>query len=502
MRLRTALVTAMALAGGGAAFAQVTGPSSSTSPYIVPSASLPPGAVRTVSILSAGDAVGGYRLVGVPDGLGAWTEDDGTVTLLMNHELPPTEGIVRAHGSAGSFVSRYSIDPLTLAVLSGRDHSTSPADVHTFDKTALRWNAGTTAWERFCSADLAAQSAFHFGAYGTARRIFLDGEETRPTATPDFGRAFAHVASGPGRNESWELPSLGRVSWENAVANPYPQIKTIVMGMDDGDVDTTGLAAAPSEVYMYVGTKKKDGSDIEKAGLTGGVLYGIQVSVDGVAVGGESDDFALGTTSFVGSGRFAAVPLGDVTARSGIQLQADAKAAGSTRFQRTEDGSWDPRPGYQNDYYFVTTASPTTNSRLWRLRFDDITNPEFGGTIEVLLNGTEGHRMFDNITVDPLGRIILLEDVGNNARLGRVWMYDTTNRNFVEIAIHDASRFAVGGASFLTQDEETSGVIQAFDLLGAGWYLLDDQAHYAFGDPEIVEGGQLLALYVDPALGR
>jgi len=45
-------------------------------------------------------------------------------------------------------------------------------------------------------------------------------------------------------------------------------------------------------------------------------------------------------------------------------------------------------------------------------------------------------------------------------------------------------------------------VIQAFDLIGPGWYLLDDQAHYAFGDPEIVEGGLLLVLYLDPALGR
>jgi len=81
-------------------------------------------------------------------------------------------------------------------------------------------------------------------------------------------------------------------------------------------------------------------------------------------------------------------------------------------------------------------------------------------------------------------------------------MYDTTNENFVEITIHEPSRFATGGSAFLTQDEETSGVIQAFDLIGPGWYLLDDQAHYAFGDPEIVEGGLLLVLYLDPALGR
>jgi len=460
------------------------------------------GAVQTVSILSAGDSVGGYRLVGAPDGLGAWS-DDGVMTLLMNHELSRGEGVVRARGSRGSFVSRYTIDSASLAVLAGRDHNTSPADVYTFDKAALAWHAGADAWERLCSADLAPQSAFHFGAFGTAKRIFLDGEETRPSFNADYGRAYAHVATGPDSNQTWELPALGRLSFENLLANPYPQMKTIVMGMDDGDFGTSATTGSPSELYMYVGTKKrKEGNDIEKAGLTGGTLYGLQVLVEGVPVGGESNSFALGSASFVGSGRFVPVALGDATAKTGIDLQNEAKAAAITRFQRTEDGAWDPRPGFQDAYYFVTTATPTTNSRLWRLRFDDITNPELGGTIEVLLNGTEGHRMLDNIAVDPLGRIIALEDVGNNARLGRVWMYDTTNENFVEIAIHDPSRFATGGSAFLTQDEETSGVIQAFDLIGPGWYLLDDQAHYAFGDPEIVEGGQLLALYVDPALGR
>jgi len=47
----------------------------------------------------------------------------------------------------------------------------------------------------------------------------------------------------------------------------------------------------------------------------------------------------------------------------------------------------------------------------------------------------------------------------------------------------------------LTQDEESSGVIDASAILGEGWYLLDQQAHYAT-DAELVEGGQLLALHI------
>jgi len=55
--------------------------------------------------------------------------------------------------------------------------------------------------------------------------------------------------------------------------------------------------------------------------------------------------------------------------------------------------------------------------------------------------------------------------------------------------------------SFLTQDEESSGIIDAAEVLGEGWFLLDVQVHKANPDVELVEGGQLLALFVDPGVG-
>ena len=53
-------------------------------------------------------------------------------------------------------------------------------------------------------------------------------------------------------------------------------------------------------------------------------------------------------------------------------------------------------------------------------------------------------------------------------------------------------------APLLTQDEESSGVIDISDILGNGWYLLDVQAHYNIGDTELVEGGQLLLMHIPP----
>jgi hypothetical protein len=92
--------------------------------------------------------------------------------------------------------------------------------------------------------------------------------------------------------------------------------------------------------------------------------------------------------------------------------------------------------------------------------------------------------------------------VGSDARLGKVWMYDLRNKNLAEVAAHDPRYFAVGGTNFRTTNEEASGVIDAFDQLGEGWYLINVQAHFTEPDPELVEGGQLLALYIDPNLGR
>ena len=256
-------------------------------------------------------------------------------------------------------------------------------------------------------------------------------------------------------------------------------------------------------------TKQKDGHPIEQAGLTNGKLYGIKVlRPNKTLITGEDNVYGLGdsTLGFQHSARFVLQemgPKGDVSAFSGAQLDAEALAENVFRLQRVEDGAWDPRKSHTNDYYFVTTASFTDNSRLWRLRFDDVENPENGGKIEILLKGSEGQKMFDNIAVDNHGRIVLLEDVGNNAHVGKVWLYGIGSGNLVQIAEHNRSFFdpnATDKSRFLTQDEEASGVIDAEQIIGQGWFLLDVQNHKISTDAELVEGGQLLALYIDPAL--
>ena len=71
------------------------------SPYVV---SVDP-SVSTVSLLTVGDqtvaTARGWQMVGIPDGLGAFDNGDGTFTVLMNHELGATQGVVRDHGAIG-----------------------------------------------------------------------------------------------------------------------------------------------------------------------------------------------------------------------------------------------------------------------------------------------------------------------------------------------------------------------------------------------------------------
>jgi len=472
------------------------GPSTTTEPYLLPSIT----GAKTKSILTVGDSVDGYRMVGIPDGLGAFRSGHRELTLLMNHEITAAApGAVRAHGSSGAFVSRWTIDPETLRVLKGRDNTPSPSKVFTWDAASGKYVAGTTQWQRFCSADLPDEGAFYDSGLGTRDRIYMGGEEVTE------GRAWARPVTGPHAGEAWQLPRMGRMAFENAVASPFPQARTIVVLTDDSNL-STAATGFPSEVYVYVGRKTRHGHPVEQAGLTNGSLFGVTITVDGQPVTEESNVFGLGnaTTGYIGKGRFDLFDLGDVSALDAAGLEAASIAGGVARLQRCEDGAWDPREQRRNDFYFVTTASEANNCRLWRLRFDDIEDPERGGTIEILLRGDEGHKMLDNVTIDRLGRILMDEDPGNSARISKVWLYAIETREFIQVAAHNPKFFdgsTPNNPSFLTQDEESSGIIDAAEVLGEGWFLLDVQVHKANPDVELVEGGQLLALFVDPGVG-
>lgn len=448
-----------------------TGPSSSQSPYVIPT--LTDG--RMTSILTVGDAVGGYKMAGIPDGMGAYDNNDGTFTLLMNHELGNGSGTVRAHGSTGTFVSRWVIRKSDLTVLNGSDLMQR---VNLWDKVAGRYvtyysSAPSTAAAlgRFCSADLPAVSAFYNSktGKGTTARIFMNGEETGAN-----GRPFGHIASGVNAGSTYELPYLGKASWENYLARPMESDTTVVIGLDD---------ATPGQLYVYVGTKTTTGTEIDMAGLSGGKLYGIAVA--GLLAETNGSVPAAGTA-------FSLAELGNVRDSTGAAIEAKSTAMGVTQFLRPEDGCWDPT----NDsiFYFATTNSFSAPSRLWKLHFSNPGNILAGGAITAVMDGTEGQRMMDNLTVDHWGHSLLVEDVGGNAHIGRILQYDIKTDAMKVVAAHDTARFLSGGSKYLTQDEEATGIFDVQEILGPGMFLVAVQAHYSIAG-ELVEGGQLLAYF-------
>ncbi|MBU6327343.1 MAG: hypothetical protein KGQ89_06935 [Verrucomicrobia bacterium] len=510
----------VAVTAANTAHGQFQGPSTGSTPYLLPTL---PG-YQTTSVLTVDNTganpddlvpkVGGgtYGMNGIPDGLGAFDNGDGTFTLLMNHELGNTVGIIRAHGAKGSYVSKWVINKNTLAVVNGED----------LIKQAYGWNnalqasdtaPGTFAFNRFCSADLPQVSAYYNATTGkgTQERIFMHGEEGSAT-----GWQNATVVTGPDAGKSYILGKFnlstngsgltGVGAWENALANPFPQDKTIVLGLNDG-----GTGIMSNALSFYEGTKTNSGSEVDKAGLTNGTLTHILVA-------GNPAEIVNSTTRAT-----------NITNGTAFSLSATS----STTFSRPEDGQWNPKNLSQ--FFFVTTdrldlvsddlGTDIGQTRLWRLTFTDITNPSLGGTIDLLLDGAivggEKTNMFDNMTVnEKSGHIILQEDVGGAAHNGKVWDYDpatftgVTNSGVLKkILKHDVARFGDRVNPVTTpvtapfnNDEEASGVIDITSIMAGGalhignpreaWYISVDQAHYTTGiTAEQVQGGQLFTLH-------
>ena len=469
------------------------GPSTAQTPYLI---GLEPN-ISFTSILSTGDQMGsGTIFGGIPDGIGAHDNGDGTVTLFVNHEFGDTSGTTRAHGATGAYIDQITVNKATLAVTDGHD---AIQNVYLWNTTTDSYDlTPNVAFTRFCSGDLAQPSAFYNSATGNGSQelIYLTGEEGGQ------GRSIALFGSGAEAGNAYELAWMGNFPSENTLANPNTGDVTLLAAQQDG-----GTTGADSHVFFYIGQKASTGTELEKAGLTDGTLYVLKAN-------GVVDEQSSTTASAYTT--FSLQSLGDASTLDATSTNANAEAAGGTSFLRPEDGAWDPNnPGR---YYFVTTNNVTSPSRLYALDFADVAHPELGGTITMLLDGSEGtgpegvHRMFDNITVDAAtGHVILQEDPGNNARVAQIWDYNPATDKLTDIAQHDPARFKTPTAPF-TQDEESSGVVDVTSIFGdqhTHAYLLDVQAHYpAATDPNlagvastVVEGGQLLMMKVaDPVL--
>ena len=497
----------------------IQGPSSSQSSYLTPTS---PGWSAT-SLLTVGDGIGGYLMAGIPDGLGAYSNGDGTMTVLANHEIGATQattpvllGTARAHGAAGGFVSKWVINTSTWQVVSGSDFVTSRLNQMMWNGTTWAAPATAYAYLRPCSADLPKLSAFWDASTSTGYDglIFLNGEETGAE-----GKAFAFIATGAAGEvgKAYELPHHGKYSYENLLARSnYGStpgaanlLQTVVVGTDD---------TTPGELYVYIGTKTNTGNAVQKAGLTNGQLYGVKVNA---GVTGYTGAVTLENASGI-NGTFALAPIftnGTIAAKTGAEFQTASLAAGVTQFARPEDAHWVD----ENSLIFATTGatvnSISVTSKIYQLDFDSSMSDGIlttGGSIKVVIDsknilGLDGAaaRSFDNLTIGDDNKLYIQEDPGSNAYVAKHWIVDHTlstqalrEASAVQIFESDRTRFTTGAVNFQTIDEEHSGIIDITSIVndgivGSQWFLVATQNHTAATGANaatLVEGGQFIAL--------
>lgn len=407
-------------------------------------------------------------------------------------------------------MARLEIDPGTLAVTSGSDlidpgvtFYDYPTGTYVTSGTRFADNALQDAtFGRWCSSTLSDPGLFWSDSkkVGYAGQIYFGNEEDG-----DNCRSFGVTTDGTAQ----ALPRLGLFQWENTIPAPNKSGTTLVMGQEDGP------AGPVSQLWAYVGTKQNSGNAFDRAGLTNGASFVID-AVD------EAISTDVQWRASVGTGVPARVDLAEVPWDQTGAAQNEQGLARGLSMNRIEDGFWDPnRP---NDFYFLTTEGGDTSTTfpytrdgggLWRLTLQNIEKPEKGGTLTLLLDGSEEigpdepkMNKPDNMAMDRYGNVLIQEDPGGNDHLARIVAYRVSDGRLGVVARFDEALFGSGATADpnrLTNDEESSGIIGTESILGTGTFLLDAQVHTAKNLPaetgantveEYVENGQLFLLRV------
>jgi hypothetical protein len=484
-------------------------------------------AVDIKTIATVGDAVTGTMLRGIPDGMGAYDNGRGGITLLSVHEVATNAAqsikTKSLTGPWGTSITKFTVSKTTKAVTKVEDfiqkinfynYTTGKYQDTPLGAAPVGATPGFFDWgiNRFCSATYAPAGTFIHNGVGYEGGLFFSGEESG-----EENRGFAFDEDGIG----YTLPRMGMYAFENIMPSLKPGANTVVIGSEDG-------SATDSQLYVYAGKKQSTGTAIEKAGLTNGDLHVMNIPTI------KSDNLFRTTV-----GKNKKVPVEFVKVdwnNSPTGFSKESREKG-TAMARVEDGHWDPTN--PNVFYFVTTESnkdpiatapnpalptvPRDGGGLWRLTFKDAQNPAAGAELEMLLNGGESVYMVkpDNITVTEDGKYLLLqEDPGGNESLARIIAYRVSDGKLAVVAQFDPNKFLTGGSEFMTNDEEASGIIDATKLLAKpgdknAYFFLNAQIHTKSGaiaarpdlakrskaqkeaiDLKTVEGGQFYVMTI------
>ena len=478
----------------------------------------------TEAIISVGDALpGGYRFEAIPDGIAIGNVNgQGTVDILVNHELSPVPFPATRQDGLNATVSQLRLSQHSAGVLKG-DY-------------VIPQSAG---YQRFCSN-------FVVGAeQGFDRTLLFTNEEARDIvlrqadswhqpgvqlSEPGAEQAGVVVAYDVKSGAFRSIYGMGRHNHENSVGVPGYGYPVVLSGDDTFD-------APASQLYLY---KAASGTDVWN---DKGTLYAFVAEDPAINDYGDVTEVMDAVP-----GHFIPVPRdiatgklgGDLSARditsldfpdpdyptppAGIPdgpqwvLERWSTLNNAFQFIRIEDTAYDrtnPRVQYLADSGEPRalpdattgrlrrgpsgTEGPYPNGRIWKLTLGS--NPLEGATLDILpganfdalgyRNPNAVHQP-DNVETTSDG-LFIQEDTGGhnaqsasfpNATNARVWRYGLPAGGLTVVAEVNQ---AVPGAPALNRGSwESSGIVDVSSVFGPGAFLLDVQAH---GWDETLSGG-------------
>jgi hypothetical protein len=448
-------------------------------------------------ILSTSDVVPGtgnapdrpdYQMSGIPDGLGAFRVKQrasdtvrrtagasaDVIDVLMNHELDAS-GPDSPTGVGGR-ISQVTIDAATRTVLD----AWYPID-------------GSEGFLRFCSATLALIDGHHL--YFTGEESTSDGSVT-PSPTDGLGRGGSSLVLDADTGLWRETRHFGLVPKENV--NPVQGLaKAVFLVTEDGDPN-----ANKSQLYAYIApsfataiTGRKGSLHVWKADTAG----------DGDP---STNDIHEGDTL---TGHF--VPVTQAENANAATLETAVQAKQAFDFVRLED-SGTSKTVKSRVYINDTGAlgSQSVRGRLYQLDFDrsDPTRASLTLLVDADAQLVRGDpvRMVNPDNLDTSRRSVILQEDRNSEHrdaaveggYGRILVYDIRSKKITRAVARVNTPVGLRPGEW-----ESSGVINAFDLLGEDWWIVDVQAHAVPANqpgPTLVpnssigEDGQLLAIKI------
>ncbi|MGZ5317824.1 MAG: hypothetical protein ACXWFT_05325 [Actinomycetota bacterium] len=412
---------------------------------------LQPGVAFT-PIINAGELIGGrlggFQFTGVPDGIGVYESSGNRLEVFVNHEMAYQWG-----DPSNARVSHLSLNPQGEIV--GASYAVD----------------GTEGYEYFCSSTMDTIAGVPW---------YFTGEEW--IGSPKGGMSIAINGL---TGQVIETPQFGALNHENNV--PVKGLSQAVMYLSE---DSFRLR---SQAYSYF-------ADTFTKALRGRGAFTVWVPKDQGDGDPSANDITKGD---VLDGRFVTIPHAE--RYDGLELNRVAESLGSFNFVRIEDAAPDPSdPGvvYLSDT--GANKADTKHGRIYKLTYDPV-HPR-RASLEVVLDGDDGDDIVnpDNLGISDQALVIQEDRNDTSSGYARIHTYDLSSGTLTAVARLDPSDRAIeaGGGPGVW---ESSGAVDVSDMFGAGYWLLDVQAHKTKVrqqgidlkvDSAVGQRGQLLLVYL------